>query len=65
MRVAFVSLETVHHRETETNQRLQSVLECLRDAGHDVHLFCARFWKETCRRERDDSARLDDAADTD
>ena len=46
MRVAFVSLETVHHRDTEANQRFQTVLEILREAGHDVHLFCARFWDD-------------------
>lgn len=46
MRVAFVSLETVHHRDTETNQRFQSILEILRDRGHDVHLFCAAFWDD-------------------
>ena len=44
MRIAFVSFETVHHRETETNERLQTVLELFRDRGHDVHLFCARWW---------------------
>ncbi|SFB73463.1 Glycosyltransferase involved in cell wall bisynthesis [Halobiforma haloterrestris] len=55
MRVAVVSLETVHHRDTETNWRLQTVLELLRDAGHDVHVFCARFWDGDGRTfERDD-----------
>ena len=55
MRVAFVSIDTVFHRDTETNQRLQSVLELLRDAGHDVHLFCARFWDdESPTLERDE-----------
>ncbi|WP_339102399.1 glycosyltransferase [Haloterrigena salinisoli] len=55
MRVAFVSSETVHHRDTETNRRLQSVLELLRDAGHDVELFCARFWDDdSTTLERDD-----------
>ncbi|RQG98697.1 glycosyltransferase [Natrarchaeobius oligotrophus] len=44
MRVAFVSFETVHHRDTETNRRLQSILELVRDRGHEVHHFCCAFW---------------------
>ena len=44
MRIAFVSQETVHHRETETNQRFQDVVDGLSDRGHDVHVLCARFW---------------------
>ncbi|WP_255168729.1 glycosyltransferase [Natrononativus amylolyticus] len=44
MRIAFVSVDTIHHRSTETNERFQTVLELLRDHGHDVHLFCTRFW---------------------
>ncbi len=44
MRIAFVSFETVHHRESETNERLQTVVELLRDAGHEVHVLCARWW---------------------
>ncbi|AEH38350.1 glycosyltransferase [Halopiger xanaduensis] len=44
MRVAFVSLATVHHRDTETNRRLQTICELLEEAGHDVHVFCAQFW---------------------
>ncbi|MDQ2050634.1 glycosyltransferase family 4 protein [Natronolimnohabitans sp. A-GB9] len=55
MRVAFVSIETVHHRETEANRRLQSILELLAERGHDVQLFCADFWgDETATLERDD-----------
>ncbi|WP_121741468.1 glycosyltransferase family 4 protein [Natronorubrum halophilum] len=55
MRVAFVSLETVHHRDTETNRRLQTIIEVLRDRDHDVHLFCANFWDdESGTLERDD-----------
>ncbi|WP_290817468.1 glycosyltransferase family 4 protein [Halovivax sp.] len=46
MRVVFVSVETVHHRETETTARLQTVVELLRDAGHDVHVCCARWWED-------------------
>jgi len=45
MRVAFVSLETVYHRDSETNRRLQTIAELLHNRGHDVHFFCARFWE--------------------
>ncbi|MFC6716821.1 glycosyltransferase family 4 protein [Natrialbaceae archaeon GCM10025810] len=44
MRIAFVSFETVFHRESETNRRLQTVLESLRDRGHEIHVCCAQFW---------------------
>ncbi|WP_254525256.1 glycosyltransferase family 4 protein [Natrinema caseinilyticum] len=44
MQVAFVSFETVHHRDTETNQRFRTVLEILAERGHDVHCYCAGFW---------------------
>ncbi|ELY53342.1 glycosyltransferase family 4 protein [Natronolimnohabitans innermongolicus] len=46
MRLAFVSSDTVHHRDTETNRRLQTVLELLAERDHEVHLFCAKFWPE-------------------
>ncbi len=55
MRIAFVSFETVHHRETETNVRLQRVISGLSARGHDVHVLCAQFWPgEDSRLERDD-----------
>lgn len=44
MRIAFVSFETFHHRETEANERLQTLLELLRDHGHEVHCLCAQWW---------------------
>ncbi|QLG49392.1 glycosyltransferase [Natrinema halophilum] len=44
MHVAFVSFETVHHRDTETNQQFRTVLEILSERGHDVHCYCAGFW---------------------
>ncbi len=54
MRVAFVSLETVHHRETETNARLDAIADALVDRGHDVHVLCARWWEgEHPRFDRD------------
>ncbi|APX97030.1 glycosyltransferase family 4 protein [Natronorubrum daqingense] len=55
MQIAFVSIETVHHHDTEANRRCQTVLEVLRDHGHDVHCFCAKFWDdESPSLERDD-----------
>ncbi|MFC4439257.1 MULTISPECIES: glycosyltransferase family 4 protein [Natrialbaceae] len=44
MRVAFVSAETVHHRDTETNRRFRTVVDLLESRGHDVHVFCTQFW---------------------
>ncbi|MFC4542963.1 glycosyltransferase family 4 protein [Halosolutus amylolyticus] len=55
MRIAFVSYETVHHRDTETNQRFQSIVDLLAANDHDVHVFCTQFWDgEQGRLERDD-----------
>ncbi|MHC3439237.1 glycosyltransferase [Natrialbaceae archaeon A-gly3] len=54
MRIAFVSLETRFHRNTETNQRLQGIAAGLAGRGHDVHVVCARFWpSETLTHERE------------
>ncbi|MFP8889997.1 glycosyltransferase family 4 protein [Natrialbaceae archaeon A-CW2] len=44
MRLAFVSYETVFHRDNETNRRLQTVLELLHERGHEVHVCCVAFW---------------------
>jgi glycosyltransferase involved in cell wall biosynthesis len=44
MRVALVALETVHHSDTEGNQRFQRLAEGLADAGHEVTVFCAQWW---------------------
>ncbi len=44
MRIAFVSFETVHDRQTETNARFQALIELLRDAGHEIHVCCAQWW---------------------
>src|SRR6056297_2542323 len=46
MRLAFVSFETVHHRDSETNQRFRTILELLAQRGHDVHWYCADFWAD-------------------
>ncbi len=44
MRLAFVSFETLYHRDSETNQRFRTLLELLAADGHDVHCYCAGFW---------------------
>jgi len=44
MRVAFVSMETTQHRDTEGARRLERVAEQFADAGHDVSVYCARWW---------------------
>jgi glycosyltransferase involved in cell wall biosynthesis len=44
MRVAFVAMETTHHRDTEGARRLERVARQLADAGHDVTIYCARWW---------------------
>ncbi|WP_247729439.1 glycosyltransferase [Halovivax limisalsi] len=46
MRVAAVSLRTVHHERTAATTRFQSVLELLADGGFDVHVLCARWWPD-------------------
>ncbi|WP_306053157.1 glycosyltransferase family 4 protein [Natronococcus wangiae] len=54
MRIAFVSAETAHHRDTETNRRFRTVVDLLASRGHDVHVFCTRFWPgERATIERD------------
>jgi glycosyltransferase involved in cell wall biosynthesis len=44
MHVAFVSLVTAHHRETTAGDHLQRVAEALVDRGHEVTVFCSRWW---------------------
>jgi len=44
MRLAFVSFETLHHRDSETNQRFQTIRELLAERDHDVHCYCTQFW---------------------
>ncbi|WP_207586991.1 glycosyltransferase [Halomontanus rarus] len=54
MRIAFVSFETIHHRDSETNERLWGVIDLLRERGHEVHVCCAQFWSgEKTTIERD------------
>ncbi|GAB3019828.1 glycosyltransferase [Natronobiforma cellulositropha] len=44
MRLAFVSFETIYHRDAEANARLATVIDLLRERGHEVHVLCAAFW---------------------
>jgi glycosyltransferase involved in cell wall biosynthesis len=46
MRVAFVAMETTHHRDTQGARRLERLARHLADAGHDVTVFCAQWWEE-------------------
>ena len=46
MRVAFVSLETVHHRDTEANRRLERVAGLLSARGHDVTVYTTAWWDD-------------------
>jgi len=44
MRVSFVALETVHHRETDATQRLADLVDALSNRGHDVIVHTSAFW---------------------
>ncbi|MEF8801908.1 MAG: glycosyltransferase [Halolamina sp.] len=44
MRVAFVSLETAHHRDQRGLERLRRTASQLADRGHDVEYLCAQWW---------------------
>lgn len=44
MRVAFVALETALHVDSEANRRLKRIAEDLAARGHDVCVFCAKWW---------------------
>jgi len=50
MRVAVVSMRTVHRRETGSIRRIQRVAEELDRRGHDVTVFCAQWWDGYARR---------------
>lgn len=45
MRVAFVSMETTHHADSEGNRRVERLARHLADRGHDVRIFCAQTWE--------------------
>ncbi|QSG03931.1 glycosyltransferase family 4 protein [Natranaeroarchaeum sulfidigenes] len=44
MRVAMVTLETVHQRDAAPQRRLDRIAGSLVERGHDVHVFCAQWW---------------------
>jgi len=46
MRVAFVSMETVHHRDAEANRRLERVAGLLSARGHDVTVYTTAWWDD-------------------
>jgi glycosyltransferase involved in cell wall biosynthesis len=45
MRVAFVSMETTRHRDTEGRRRFERVARLLAERGHEVTVFCAQWWE--------------------
>ncbi len=45
MRVAFVSVGTTFHRESDRRARLRDLAADLAGRGHDVVWFCARWWE--------------------
>ncbi|WP_415380912.1 glycosyltransferase [Halosimplex sp. TS25] len=47
MRVAFVSMETTHYRDTEGARRFERVARHLAARGHDVTVFCTQWWDGT------------------
>ncbi|MFC7045028.1 glycosyltransferase family 4 protein [Halobacteriaceae archaeon GCM10025711] len=44
MRVAFVSAVTSHHRDTPQAERVRRTAELLAARGHEVVVFCGRWW---------------------
>lgn len=46
MRVAFVSLETTHHRDTPGARRFERIARTLAKRDHDVTLFCGQWWDD-------------------
>ncbi|MFB6220463.1 MAG: glycosyltransferase [Halolamina sp.] len=44
MRVAFVSMETAHHREQRGLERLRRTAGLLAERGHEVEYLCAQWW---------------------
>lgn len=49
MHVAVAAMETLHRRETGGTRRVQRVADELAVRGHDVTVFCTRWWEETPR----------------
>ena len=50
MQVAVVAMETSHFRKTAGRERLERVAAGLADAGHDVTVFCSRWWEDDSPR---------------
>jgi glycosyltransferase involved in cell wall biosynthesis len=46
MRVAFVTEQTVFHDGTEGRERVHRLAAALADRGHDVTVFCSRWWPD-------------------
>lgn len=44
MRVAFVSMETAHHRDRRGLERMRRTARLLAARGHDVTVLCAQWW---------------------
>lgn len=44
MRVAVVSMRTIHRDDSAGTRRLQRIAEDLADRGHDVTIFCTQWW---------------------
>ena len=44
MHVAFVSMTTADHRETDRTRRTRRTARLLADQGHDVSVLCAQWW---------------------
>lgn len=44
MRVAFVSMETAHHRGRRRFERTRRIARTLAGRGHDVTVLCAQWW---------------------
>ncbi len=47
MRVAVVAEETAYHDDSDGADRLDRVAVCLAEHGHDVRVFCAKWWGGT------------------
>jgi glycosyltransferase involved in cell wall biosynthesis len=55
MRIAVVALETSHHQDTEGRAHVDRVVDELAAAGHDVTVFCSKWWGGTGDRFEPDS----------
>lgn len=65
MRVAVVAEETIHHDATDAAQRLEGTARRLAGRGHDVVVFCDRWWADDRMEYVDDGLRYRAVADGD